>query len=378
MNPDGTAGRAQAYARAKRRAMLMDLAFTFLFLGGILLTPAASALGGWVTSRFQGWPLQTALYVTALAALFTLFEFPLVYHRSFRLEHRFGLSNLTLPRWLSDYAKQLALGGALGLLVVEVLAALMRFSPGAWWLWALAASLAWSAFLTWVMPVLLLPIFYRQDPLRDGELRERLTRFLSRRGLRVSGIFEINLSRTTKKANACLCGLGPSRRVLVSDTLVATHAPDEVEVVLAHELGHHRKRHLGIGLAVTAMASGLGFFLADLAIRWRGPSLGVAGLTDLAALPLAAWVLFLMGTVLLPATNGLSRLLEAQADRYALEATGNAPGFISTMRRLGRQNLAELSPPAWVEWLLYDHPSIARRIAMAENITLSPGGRGTG
>ncbi|MBI1952884.1 MAG: M48 family metallopeptidase [Candidatus Omnitrophica bacterium] len=366
MSPDEAAGSAQTYARAKRRAMLWDLVFTCSFLSGILLTPAASTLAGFVTSRFAGWPLQTALYVTALAALFTCFEFPMVYHRSFGLEHRFGLSNLTFGRWLWDYAKQIALGGALGLLVVEALAGLMRFASGAWWLWALAASLAWSALLTWVMPVLLLPIFYRQYPLREGELRQRLTRFLSRRGLRVSGIFEINLSRTTKKANACLCGLGSSRRVLVSDTLVATHTPDEVEVVLAHELGHHRKRHLGVGLAVTAAASGLGFYLADLAIRSWGPSLGIGGLTDLAALPLLAWVLFLAGTGLLPATNGLSRFLEAQADRYALEATGNAPSFISTMRRLGRQNLAELSPPAWVEWLLYDHPSIARRIAMAE------------
>ncbi len=370
--------KAKPYARAKRKAWLLELALALGFLTAVSFTPAARALRSWVADLVSGWPLQTALFVTVLSAGFTLLEFPLTLYRSFVLEHRFGLSNLAFPKWLWDYIKQLLVGGLLSLLVIEGLVFIIHRARENWWLWATGGWFLWSCFLTWVMPVVLLPLFYRQRPLDNEALRQRLECFLERCGTRVRGIFEVNLSRTTKKANACLCGLGASRRVLISDTLLTSYPPEEVEVVLAHELGHHRKRHLGIHLGVGTLAVGLSFLAADYAVGAWGSSLGLSGIFDLAALPVAALVFLVVGTLLLPVTNGVWRFLEAQADRFALAATGNPEGFVAAMRRLAQQNLAELSPPRWVEWLLYDHPSLARRIAMAENLALSPGGRGMG
>ena len=182
----------------------------------------------------------------------------------------------------------------------------------------------------------------------------------------MQGIFELNLSKTTRKANACLCGLGRTRRVLVSDTLLTAYPPEEVEVVLAHELGHHRLRHIGILILVSTAATGVGCFWVDRAIRRLISPLGLTGLDDLSVLPLTALGLFLAGLLLLPLTQGISRFLERQADRFALQQTGNPQAFIATMRRLAGQNLAEIDPPRWVEWLLYDHPSIRKRIALAE------------
>ncbi|MBI3333555.1 MAG: M48 family metallopeptidase [Candidatus Omnitrophica bacterium] len=366
---------ARRYAIWKRTLFLLDLLLTTGILAGILAGGWAVALSSWVKSRITGWSFQTAVYGGILWLGMSAFSFPLDWIGSFLLEHRFGLSRLSFPRWLLDVGKRLAVGGVLGLLVLEGLAALIRQAPQGWWAWATLLWLGWTAFLTWVAPAWLIPLFYRQRPLADLKLRGRLEQLLDRAQARVRGIFEVDLSRTTSKANACLCGLGGTRRVLISDTLLATHSPEEVEVVLAHELGHHRLRHLWILIGVGTAAGGLSLFLADQAVRGFGSRLGVEAATDLAALPLIGLVLFLAGLALMPLTHGISRRLEAAADRYALKATGNPRAFISTMRRLGEQNLAEADPPRWVEWLLYDHPPIGKRIALAEEIMHNRGER---
>lgn len=361
-----------AYARIRRRLWLAELALT------IGLAAAFVALG-WaqrVAAPFEAWaapwPAQVAAYSGLLWLATVLLFFPLDWWQGFRLEHRFGLSNHTPGSWLKDHAKHLALGALFGLIAVESLSALLRLSPERWWLWTAAMWFAWSAALTRIFPTWLLPLFYRQKPVENAALTGRLERFLERCGAPVRGVFEVNLSRTTKKANACLCGMGATRRVLLSDTLLSRYPEPEIEVVLAHEVGHHRLHHVGTSLVAGAAATAAACFLVDQAAR---PILDgcqvldlapMAGLTELAALPVIGLGLALANLALLPVTNGLSRFLERQADRFALEKTGNPGAFMAAMRRLAEQNLAELSPPRWVEWLLYDHPPIAKRLAMAE------------
>ena len=354
------------YARIRRRLWFLNLFFTAAPLAVFIGAGGARGLAARVTAITPAWPLQTALYAGAVWFPLQLLLFPLAFWGGHVVEHRFGLSTQPLGSWLKDYAKGLAIGTGMGGVVLEGLEGLLRFSPGRWWFWAAIAWVGWSALLTRVFPTLLLPLFYRQSPLKDRPLEERLRQLVARCGAQVSGIFEVNLSRTTRKANAMLCGLGRSRRVLVSDTLLSAHPPEEVEVVLAHELGHHHLRHLGILLLASGAATAVGCFSVDRAARiWAG-RLGVASVSDLAALPFIALGLIAVDLALLPVMNGLSRILEAQADRYALRVTGNARAFASMMRRLAQRNLAELSPPRWVEWLLYDHPPIAKRIALAE------------
>ena len=360
------AGNASRYAAWKRRFWLAELALTAATFWILLSGGIAVEWGRWVTAHFSSPALQAAVYAGLLWAASLLLSFPLDWVRGFRLEHRFGLSTQTFGDWLKDYAKQAALAAGMGLLVVETLSFLFRSAPERWWIWAAAAWIAWEILLTRMGPILLIPLFYKQEPLETGSVRQRLEGLLARCGTQVQGIFSVNLSRTTRKANACLCGLGRSRRVLVSDTLLSQYPPEEIEAVLAHELGHHRLGHIGILLGVSAAAVGLSCFWVDRWARGWMPGLGISGLSDLAALPLIGFGLFLSGLLLMPVTQWLSRRLERQADRFALEQTGNPAAFIGTMRRLAEQNLAEEKPPLWVEWLLYDHPPIFRRIAMAE------------
>ncbi|MBI3615734.1 MAG: M48 family metallopeptidase [Candidatus Omnitrophica bacterium] len=357
---------AKRYARLRRGLWFADLLLGVLLLGLWVFSGAAVFYRDWVVSHLHGWPLQVGVYIGSLGAGMSLVAFPLDWIRDFWLEHRFGLSTLTFPRWMLDQAKQWLLGGLLGLAVVEGLSALLRFAPENWWGWAAFFWLGWSILLTRVAPTWLIPIFYRQTPLKEAALKQRLESLLNRCQTRVRGIFEVNLSRTTRKANACLCGLGKSRRVLISDTLLKGHPPEEVEVILAHEVGHLHLHHMGILIGASGLATGALCFLADRGIRFLLGPLSLTGLDDLAALPLLGLLFTGLSLVWMPFINGLSRILEAQADRYALDQTGNPRAFATAMRRLAERNLAEASPPKWVEWLLYDHPSIAKRIAMAE------------
>ncbi len=367
------AGSASLYAGWKRRLWAAELVLTAGVFWMLLSGGIAAEWGRWVTGRLSSWPLQTALYAGGLWAAFLLLSFPLDWLRGFRLEHRFNLSTQTFEDWLKDHAKQILLGAAMGLVVVESLSFLLRSVPARWWIWAAVAWTVWNVLLARIFPTLLIPLFYKQEPLQEGPVRKRLEALLGRCRTQVNGLFSINLSRTTRKANACLCGLGGSRRVLVSDTLLSQYPPEEIEAVLAHELGHHRLGHIGILIGVSSAAAVLSCFWVDRWARGWMPGLGISGLSDLPALPLIGFGLFLAGLALMPFTQWISRRLEGQADRFALEQTGNPSAFIATMRRLAEQNLAEEKPPLWVEWLLYDHPPILKRIAMAERFKAKNG-----
>jgi len=357
---------ARIYALWKRGLWVIDLLLTVGLMGGVMATGLAQSWRSWVVARIPSWPLQTAIYVGVLGVGLTIFSLPLDWFRSFTLEHRFGLSTQRLPQWLWEQFKQFTIGGALGLILVEGLVALIRLKPETWWLWAALFWMGWSVLLTRVAPIWLIPIFYKQRPLENTGLRQRLEALLNRCGTRVGGIFELDLSRTTRKANACLCGMGRTRRVLVSDTLLAAHPPEEVEVVLAHEVGHHRFHHLGILIFVSALATSFSCLLVDRTARFGLARFGLSGLADLAALPLIGLLFLAASLLLMPLLNGLSRRLEKQADQYALDQTDDPQAFIATMKRLAERNLAELDPPRWVEWLFYDHPSISKRIALAQ------------
>ena len=356
------------YAALKRRLWLADLGLTAAVFCALIFGGLAVGWERWVETRVGGpWPFQVALYAAALWVAATLAGFPLDWIRGFRLEHRFGLSTQRFGSWLKDHVKGLALGGLMGLGIVEGLSLLLRASPDRWWLWAAVAWTLWSALLTWVFPTLLIPLFYKQTPLEQGPVRRNLEALLDKCRTKVSGLFSLNLSRTTRKANACLCGLGGSRRVLLSDTLLSHYPVEEIETVLAHELGHHCLRHIGIGIALSAAAAGLSCFGVDRLARGWMAGLGISGPADLSALVVLGFGLFLAGLLLMPVTQGISRWLERQADQFALAQTRDPAAFIAAMRRLAEQNLAEENPPLWAEWLLYDHPPIAKRIRLAEN-----------
>jgi STE24 endopeptidase len=311
-------------------------------------------------------------YVLFLAVLSKLLGIGLDFY-GFRLEQRYALSNQKLRSWLWDETKGWLVGLVLSAVVVELLYLTVRLQPKFWWLIAWVLFVALFVFFAQIAPVVLFPIFYKFKPLEREELKQRLARLSQKAGMRVRGVYEWKLSEKSKKANAALTGLGKTRRIIIADTLLENYSDDEIEAVLAHELGHHVHRHILKSILVQAVVTFVGFWSAarvlHYAERQHGVlSLGVHGLQDydFANLPLLALVSTVISFLLIPALNAWSRHNERQADRYAFRSIASVQPFVSSMNKLADQNLAERSPSKLVEFFFNSHPPIAKRIATAE------------
>ena len=363
--PDPTAS-ARAYARIRYRLLLIGLALGAVFLAGFQWSGVSSALGRWWADVTPLAPLQLLGYVTVFGAAYYVVTLPLHVYGSFILEHRFGLSRLTIRGWLIRELKQVTVSALIGVLALEGLYAMLRHLPLHWPLWATVGWVAANVILARIFPTVLLPIFYQTSPLQHHELVTRLLELCKRAGLPALGVFRFNLGAETRKANAALAGLGRTRRVLLADTLVEAFPPDEIEGVLAHELGHHRYHHISLFLVLTAVGSWIAFRLTDAAGHWWVEPLGLSGLADIAGLPALLLWFSLLGLLSLPLQNGLSRFFERQADRYALTMARSPQAFAAALRRLAQLNLADPAPPRWVVRWFYDHPPITDRIRDTE------------
>jgi len=314
----------------------------------------------------QNYSIAVFFYIFMLLLISKILGFGLDYY-GFRLEHRYQLSNQKLHSWLWDELKGWVVGLVLATVLVEILYFTIRQSPQNWWLIAWLVFIALFIFFAQIAPIIFLPLFYKFEPLENEELKERLLLLSERAGTRVRGVYEWKLSEKSKKANAALTGLGATRRILLADTLLQNYSNDEIEAVLAHELGHHVHKHIVKSLAVQALVTFVGFWVGDLALNYAVEQHGMfVTLSDFANLPLLVLVSTLLSFLLMPVLNAYSRHNERQADRYCFESIASVTPFISSMNKLADQNLAERAPSEWVEWFFHSHPAITKRVAAAK------------
>jgi STE24 endopeptidase len=357
---------ARQYARIRRRLMVLDLGVGGLYVVLWLVMGWSVALRGWVMTISRAPAVALALYVVGFAIPYTLIDLPLSYYSGFVLPHRFGQSTQSFGGWVGDQVKGLALSAVLGMGLLQVVYWLLRAAPGLWWLYAGGVMLLFTVVLTSLAPVLILPLFYKFTPLEDDDLSRRLIGLAERAGTRVRGVFRFDMSTRTKSANAALMGLGNTRRIVLGDTLLDEFSADEIETVLAHELGHHVHHDVSIGIVINSALTLLTFWAASLALGWGVNALGLAGISDPAGLPLLALVGGVLSLIAMPLGNAYSRWRERLADRYALESTRKPGAFADAMTRLANQNLADADPERWVVILLHSHPPIRERVAAAE------------
>jgi len=353
---------AKAFARSRYRLMVVDMGLGGGFVLALLLTGMSAQLKGWVLahSAFPVWAV--AGYFVLLSVGYGLLMLPVGYYGSFVLPHRYGLSNETPRGWLVDQVKGGVVGLALGLVVVEVIYYLLRVTPHLWWLIAGVFLVLLTVVLANLAPVLLVPLFYKVQPLTDEELVGRLESLAARARTGVRGVFTIDLSSKTSAANAMLMGLGNTRRIVLGDTLYAEYGPDEIEAILAHELGHHVAHDMWWGMLLQSALTFGGLYLTHLALTWATRAEALSRVDDVAGMPLVGLVVGAFLAVTTPLGNTFSRWREGLADEYALRAAGNPPAFVSAMVRLANQNLADVDPERWVELLLYSHPAMGKRI----------------
>jgi STE24 endopeptidase len=368
MNED----RGTRYHRLKRRVSILGMTWSVLLLGGLMwsgwsvaLRAAAESAAAHVANGYWLPGLTVVAFVVLLSLLNEAGSLPLAFYSGYVIERRYGLSNETFGGWVADQAKSFGVGLVLGGGAAALIYFLIRLSPDRWWIGAGALFALIIVGLTNLAPVLLLPLFYTVKPLDREALRARLLSLAERAGARVFGAYEWGLGQKTKKANAALAGIGGTRRILVSDTMLAEYSDEEIEVVLAHELAHHVHGDIWKGIVFESALMLAGFYLAAQTLAGLGVRFGLRGAADPAGLPLLLLAAGTVSLVMMPVAHAVSRAYERSADRFALDLTKNPGAFISAMRRLGAQNLVEEDPSKLVQWLFYSHPPITERIAAA-------------
>ena len=358
---------ARRYNRLKRWLSFADLATGFLFLLVLLVTGWSARLRDLALGHGEqrNYYLAIILYVFFLLVISKVLSFAFEFY-AFRIEHQFHLTEQRLRSWLWDENKTFLLSWLFATLIVELIYATIRFAPQNWWLIAWIIFLAFFVLMAQVAPVVLFPIFYKFSPLDNEDLKSRLVKLGERAGTPIRGVYEWKLSEKTKKANAALTGLGATRRIILADTLLENYSPDEIEAVLAHELGHHVHRHILKSIAVQAAVTFAGFWLASEVLHYAvDTARQFDSLSDFATLPLLVLVFTAMSVLLMPVLNAYSRFNERQADRYCFQSVRSVEPFVTAMNKLAAQNLAERQPSKWVERLFHSHPSISNRIAAA-------------
>ena len=367
LDPEGQK-RAKQLGRINRRLMVVNLAISAVYFVAWLAFGWSEALKNWLLGFTSNDWLLVLLYVLVIGAILFVINLPLSFYKGYSLPHRFGLSTQTLSGWITDQLKSILLGGILGMIVLEIIYAILRAYPNLWWLWVAAFLLVFNVILANLAPTLLMPLFNKFVPLGDehADLAERLLQLARRSGTYVRGVFKFDMSRRTRQANAALTGLGNTRRIIIGDTLLNEFTPDEIETIMAHELGHQVNKDIPLGIVFSTLTTMVGLYLASLGLSYGVSVLGFSNSADIAAFPVLVIVLGLYGLVTMPLENGFSRWRERRADEYALALTHNGSAYASALRRLANQNLSDADPEAWVEWLLYSHPALGKRISMAE------------
>jgi STE24 endopeptidase len=357
--------RSTRYQRQRRRAALAGAAVDVVLLAGVLATGAARALADSAAGA-AGDAAGTAVFVAALVAIRAALTWPITFVSEVVHERRYGRTRGSLLQWwVGQLWRTVVLTGVLAVAALVVRAAAW-WSPAAWWGWAaVAMSIAIVAAAAFV-PSLASRSGTGLSPLRRGDLAARLAALAERAGAPGLPVYEWRAAHGMHGVPAMLAGLGPARRILVSDTLLETHSDDEVEVVVAHELAHHRRGDAWWSAALAAAATALGLYASARLLPAAAAPLGLSGPSDTAALPFIALVCGGVAAALAPLANLVSRYQERRADRDALKWTGNAPALVRTLKRLSAEHLAEDRPSFLAHAFFSRHPAVAERIAAAE------------
>jgi STE24 endopeptidase len=361
-------GRAKTYNRIKLVIGVFSSLFAFLLLVILVVSRLSLQLEGTIAAIVGNSSAAFLIFVLTVAAAQGLLSLPVSFVSGYIIEHRYRLSNQSVGRWVREHAKATMISLPLLIGVSLVLFVCLRTYGSFWWIPVGSVLTLLSLVFARLGPVLVFPLFYRCTPLHDGPLKERILELCAAAGVHSDGIFSFDLSKNTKKANAGLTGIGRTRRIIIGDTLLQDFPQDEIETVLAHELGHHVHHHIWIGIAAGVVSTFTGLFITGQLYAWSLPFFGFTAVSQIAATPLLAIWLSLFGLVAAPAGNMLSRYHERQADTFAVRATGKRNAFVSALRRLATMNLADPAPHPVIEFLFYSHPSMPRRIRMLESL----------
>jgi STE24 endopeptidase len=318
----------------------------------------------WVLS-FTG----SLLWGGLLFALFllyaeTLIDIPFSLFRHFKIENRYGFNTMTVRLWLMDLIKSVTISSVMGSVVVLSVLAIIQASPAWWWFWVWTFLLFFGIFVMYISPYVIEPLFFKFEPVRSEGLEDKVRGLMKDAGINVGRVFQVDASRRSRHSNAYFTGLGRVKRIVLFDTLIEQMTQEEVLAVLAHEIGHWKKRHILKRIILTEIMAFSGLFVAFHLLNWDGLP-GIIGLSTASLFARVIILGFLSSLIMFPLTPlfaSLSRRDEREADRYAADLLGSPDAMASALVKLSRENLANLHPHPLYAKFYYSHPPIVERI----------------
>jgi STE24 endopeptidase len=356
--------RISAYtAESENFAMITTLANQ-----GLLLAILLSGVLPWLVRTISPWkygPIVSGLIFFAALSIFTnLLRIPFSLYETFVIEERYGFNVMNFKMWISDLLKSVLLTTILGGLLLSLLLILVMHGGDAWWVWAWMLVGGFELLMLWLFPVVILPLFNKFEPIENKGLEERIKTLIGKVGLRAKGIFKMDASKRSKHTNAFFVGIGRTKRIVLFDTLLASHSEEEILSVLAHEAGHWKKRHILRMLIPLEILSLVSFYVVAKFLNWPllYQTFGFQEPIVYVGLFLIGAFVSLIGFFAQPLESAISRKFEREADDFALGLTETAEHMRSALKRLASDNLSNLSPHPLYTWFYYSHPPLVERI----------------
>lgn len=356
---------AKEYDAIHNRLFVVQLVLVIGLLALFQFSGASATLANGLAVRFGEnlWYISNAVYTAIAIFGFTACMFPLSYYSGHVLEHHYALSRESFGDWLADFIKSLLIDLVLATVLFSVIYALLRWMPNWWWLFATVFYILFAVVLSTLMPVVIMPLFHKFEPLAEGDLTMAVRKMMEDAGIKVVGVYKWGLEEKTSTANAAFAGFGRTKRIILGDTLLTGYSQDEILSILAHEIGHYKNRDTLRLMFTSSVLALVGFYVAHICLSHLSGLLGFSHLYDIGAAPLFIFSLFLFSLVSMPFANMHSRRREFAADAYAIEKMGSPDALVSAFEKLADQNLSNKEPAGWIEFLLHSHPSMAKRIA---------------
>ncbi|KUG24806.1 ste24 endopeptidase [hydrocarbon metagenome] len=343
---------------------------TFILILLFVLLGYSNSLEELIRNFVQNDYLVLLVFIFIIGIFSSILFFPINFYIEFILEHKYELSNQTFVKWLWENFKGTLVAVAIGIPLLLAFYFFLNLFGSIWWLPFAVLMFIVSVVLAQIVPIIILPLFYKVSPIENEELKESIIRLANEVGMNVQNVFSFNMSKNTKKANAAFTGLGKTKRIILGDTLLENYSQEEIETVIAHELGHYKYKHIIKNIFIGTIFSFLTLFLIatlyELSLEW----FRFTSITQIAALPLLTLWGMLIGLIQSPISNIISRKYEYQADEYAVTSTKNPEAFKQTLKKLTEQNLGDEDPHPFVEWFFYSHPSIKNRIKAIDAVSI--------
>ena len=333
----------------------IELAILFLLL---------PVLVGWIAGLNLHIIGQALIFFGLLAIISGIAGLPFELYDTFVLEKKYGFSTITWRLWITDLIKSLIISVILMTIMISAFMAFIHYLPASWWFWAWAFFTLFEITLLWLYPVLIAPLFNKFEPIKDEELLEKINALMDKAGLKTRGIYQVDEGKRSKHTNAYFTGIGKTKRIVLYDTLLSSHTPDEIVAVLAHEIGHWKKKHILKQLTFMIIASLVLLYFIYLIVNWSllYNAFGLKVTPVYAGLFLVSLYLSAAGYFLSPIGAAVTRRYEREADRMAFELTGTAQPMINALKRLAKDNLTNLHPHPLYVWFHYSHPPLIERI----------------